>query len=119
VLNLGRSFGPLREHEQLLMISISTVLMMAGQGVVAPILPAFAQSFGGSTFVIGLTLTSFALARMVLNVPLGLLSDRRGRRVLLVGGPVVTAVGMFGSGFAPDIWQLLAWRFVAGAGSAM
>jgi len=119
VLNLGRAFGPLREHERLLMISISTVLVMAGQGVVAPILPAFAQSFGVSTFVIGLTLTSFALARMVLNVPLGLLSDRRRRRVLLVGGPVVTAVGMFGSGFAPDIWQLLAWRFVAGAGSAM
>ncbi|MDA0351187.1 MAG: MFS transporter [Chloroflexi bacterium] len=116
---IGRAFRPLREHEQLLMITISTVLVMAGQGVVSPILPAFAKSFGVSTFVIGLTLTSFALARMVLNVPLGLLSDRRGRRVLLVGGPIVTAVGMFGSGFAPDIWQLLAWRFVAGAGSAM
>ncbi len=119
MLGLGRAFRPLREHERLLMISISTVLVMAGQGVVAPILPSFAQSFGVSTFMIGLTLTSFALARMVLNVPLGLLSDRRGRRVLLVGGPIVTAVGMFGSGFAPDIWQLLAWRFVAGAGSSM
>jgi DHA1 family multidrug resistance protein-like MFS transporter len=116
---LGRAIGPLREHERLLMISISTVLVMAGQGIVAPILPAFAKSFGVSTFVVGLTLTSFALARMVLNVPLGLLSDRRGRRVLLIGGPLVTAIGMFGSGLAPSIWPLLGWRFVAGAGSAM
>jgi MFS transporter, DHA1 family, multidrug resistance protein len=69
--------------------------------------------------VIGLTLTTFALARLILNVPLGVISDRYGRRVLLIGGPLVTAVGMIGSGFALDIVQLLAWRFVAGAGSAM
>lgn len=119
MFGVSRALGPLRQHEQLLMISISTVLVMAGQGVVSPILPEFARSFGVSTAVIGLTFTAFAAARMVLNVPLGLLSDRRGRRVLLVGGPIVTAVGMFGAGFSQDIWQLLAWRFVGGAGSAM
>ena len=101
------------------MISISTVLVMAGQGVIAPILPAFALDFGVSTAMVGLTMTAFALSRMVLNIPLGLASDRYGRRLLLVGGPLVTALGMFGSGMSFDIWQLMAWRFVAGAGSAM
>ncbi|MBM4441484.1 MAG: MFS transporter [Candidatus Rokubacteria bacterium] len=101
------------------MISISTVLVMAGQGVIAPILPLFARDFGVGTAAIGLTLSTFALARLLLNVPLGVVSDRLGRRPLLIGGPLVTAIGMIGSGIAPDIYQLLAWRFVAGAGSAM
>ncbi len=116
---LARGVRALRENERLLMITASTVLVMAGQGVVAPVLPLFAESFGVGVATVGLTLTAFALARLVLNVPLGSLADRRGRRVLLVGGPVVTAVGMVGSGLAPGIEALLAWRVVAGAGSAM
>ncbi|GMU40963.1 MAG: MFS transporter [Chloroflexota bacterium] len=114
-----RALGPLLEHEQLLMISISTVLVMAGQGVIAPVLPLFADEFGVGAAAIGLTLSFFALARLILNVPLGVLSDRYGRRMLLIAGPLVTAVGMVGSGLSPSIEVLLAWRFVAGAGSAM
>jgi DHA1 family multidrug resistance protein-like MFS transporter len=112
-------WAPLREHERLLMISISTVLVTAGQGVIAPVLPIFAREFNISAAVVGLTLSLFALSRLVLNVPLGIFSDRHGRRMLLVWGPVVTAVGMVGSGLAQDIEQLLAARAVAGAGSAM
>ena len=91
---------------------------MAGQGVVGPVLPLYARDFGGSATMVGLTLTVFALARLILNIPAGLIADRFGRRVLLIGGPILTSIGMFGSGFAGDIWSLLIWRFVAGAGSA-
>ena len=112
-------FALMQEHERLFMISVSTVLVMAGQGVVSPVLPLFAKEFDVSTATIGLTLSSFALARLILNVPLGVLSDRAGRRILLISGPLVTAVGMVGSGFAGGIGDLLAWRFLAGAGSAM
>ncbi|MDA0256668.1 MAG: MFS transporter [Chloroflexi bacterium] len=112
-------WAPLRQHERLLMISISTVLVTAGQGVIAPLLPLFAREFNISAGVVGLTLSLFALSRLVLNVPLGIFSDRHGRRMLLVWGPVVTAVGMVGSGLAQDIEQLLAARAIAGAGSAM
>ncbi len=111
--------GPLLEYRQLLLISIATVLVMAGQGVISPVLPLFAAKFGVGSAAIGLTLSSFALARLILNIPLGLLSDRYGRRLLLVSGPLVTGIGMVGSGFSVGIVDLLAWRFVAGAGSAM
>ncbi len=116
---LTRAVALLREQERLFMISSATVLVMAGQGVIAPILPLFAKRFGVGTAEVGLTLSAFALARLLLNVPLGAASDRYGRRLLLIGGPLVTAVGMIGSGFALNIGQLLAWRFVAGAGSGM
>ena len=91
---------------------------MAGQGLVGPVLPLYARDFGVSATVVGLTLTVFALARLILNIPAGLIADRFGRRILLVGGPILTSIGMFGSGFANSISSLLIWRFVAGAGSA-
>jgi len=113
------AFTFFRQHERLVAISISTVLVMAGQGVIGPVLPLFAKEFGVGAAAVGLTLSMFALARLILNIPLGLLSDRYGRRFLLIGGPIVTAVGMIGSGLSPSIEVLLAWRFIAGAGSAM
>ena len=115
----GGWWGTLTGNERLLMISVSTVLVTAGQGVIAPVLPLFQREFDVSAGVVGLTLSLFALARLVLNVPLGVLCDRRGRRLLLVGGPLVTAAGMVGTGLAQEIGQLLAARAVAGAGSAM
>ncbi len=90
---------------------------MAGQGVISPILPLYAASFDVSTAMIGSTITAFGLARLITNVPAGIFADRRGRRFLLISGPLITAIGMAGSGFADDIWTLLVFRFIAGLGS--
>ena len=110
---------PLRENAALLMVCVATGIIMLGQGVIGPVLPLYAQDFGVSATMVGASISVFGLARMLLNLPAGLLSDRFGRRLLLVGGPVITALGSFLSAGAGDIWQLLAFRFVAGAGSAM
>jgi len=106
-------------NERILAVCIATFLVMVGQGMTSPILPLYAREFGVSTAMVGLTLTVFALARLLLNLPAGTLADRYGRRLLLVSGPVILSIGMFGSGLAQGIWDLLAWRFVAGAGSAL
>lgn len=116
---LDRALRPLVDHEVLLIVSVSTTLVMLGQGITGPILPLFARSFGVSTAAIGLTLSAFALARMLTNVPSGLVADRWGRRILLIGGPIVTGLGSLLSAFATGLPSLLLWRFVAGAGSAM
>ncbi len=109
----------MRAYERLIAICISTVMVMAGQGIVSPVLPLFADSFGVSTAMVGATVTAFGLARLVTNVPAGLFADRHGRRFLLVGGPLVTAIGMLGSGLSGSIWLLLVFRFVAGLGSGL
>lgn len=111
--------GWFRTNERILAICGSTILVMAGQSMTGPILPLFARSFGVSTAVVGLTITLFALARLVLNLPAGAWADRSGRRPLLIWGPIILTIGMVGSGLSQSIWQLLAWRFVAGAGSAL
>jgi MFS family permease len=116
---LRQSLDLIRGNERLLVIMISTMLVMSGQGVISPVLPLFARSFGASAASVGMTLSAFALARLILNVPFGIASDRYGRRPLLVAGPLVTGLGMIGSGFAQGIPDLLLWRVLAGAGSAM
>ncbi len=106
-------------HERVVAVSIATALVMTGQGVVGPVLPVYARQFGVSVAAVGVTVGAFGLARLLLNVPLGSLSDRWGRRFLLVGGPAVVAVSMVGAGLAAGIISLTVWRFVSGAGSAM
>lgn len=109
----------MHRHERVLAISISTVLVMMGQGVMAPVLPLFARDLGVGAASAGIAVGAFALARIVFNVPLGALSDHRGRRLLIVGGPLVVAVGMIGSGLAGSLPILVTWRLVAGLGSSM
>ncbi|KAK9812728.1 hypothetical protein WJX72_002739 [[Myrmecia] bisecta] len=92
---------------------------LAATSALGPVLPAFAKEFDVGAAAIGMTMSSFALSRLILNLPAGVMADRFGRKPLLVWGPVLTAVGMFGSGQATTFNELLAWRFVTGAGSAL
>ncbi len=108
-----------RRYPSLLMLCVATGIIMLGQGITSPVLPLYAKSFGVSAASVGLTISAFGLARLILNIPVGLLSDRFGRRLVLVGGPTVVAVGSVLSGTSSDLWQLLIWRFISGAGSAM
>lgn len=115
----ARVVRPLIENQTLLILCSTTIVVMMGFGVISPILPLYAQSFGVGTAMIGLTITVFGAARLVVNLPAGFLSERYGRRLLLFGGPAVTALGSLAGGLAPTFGWLIASRFVAGAGSAM
>ena len=114
----ARVIRPLAENQVLLMLCTTTMVVMMGFGIISPVLPLYAQSFGVGTAMIGLTITVFGLARLLANLPAGFLSERYGRRLLLVGGPAITAVASLAGGLAPNFGLLLASRFVAGAGSA-
>lgn len=104
---------PLRE------VAIVTASVYLGQGAVGPLLPQIAFDFRLSVVSAGLVFSSFALARLFLNVPFGLLSDRHGRRRMMIAGPLLAGLGMVGSGLSSSIFPLLAMRVVGGAGSAM
>lgn len=51
------------------------------------------QSFGVGTAAVGMTMSTYALARLMMNLPAGILADRHGRKILLVWGPALTALG--------------------------
>jgi MFS family permease len=90
-----------------------------GFGVVVPVLPLYASTFGVSVAAVGLTIGIYGLARFILSLPAGRSADRFGRRPTLALGGVLTVVGSLASAVAPTYgWFLLA-RFVAGSGAAL
>ena len=115
----GRVLQPLIDNEILLVVCTITAIVMMGHGIISPILPLFAKTFGVGAALAGLSVSIFGAARLVTNLPAGFLSDRFGRRVLLVGGPVIVTVSSILSGLAPTFWMLIVFRFIAGVGSAM
>ena len=108
----------LREHPTVLLLAVSTTLLTSGQGMVAPILPLYADSLGVSIATVGLVISVFGLARFLTNMPTAVLSERFGRRAVLIGGPLIAAVGNALAGTADSLAPLLVYRFIAGVGSA-
>jgi len=93
--------------------------MMMGMGLVSPILPQYARSFGVSIPMVGFLITAFGFACIVMDIPAGRLADRLGRRPVLMAGPVLVIIGSIGCGFAGSFGQLVAFRFIQGVGSAV
>lgn len=98
---------------------VMVVLIMSGNGMVAPMLSIYAQQFGVSGTLIGMMITLFGVGRLLANVPAGILSERFGRRLFLCVGPALIAIGSVGAAIATDFEVLLAWRFVQGLGSGI
>ena len=51
------------------------------------------QSFGVGAAAVGMTVSVYAMGRLLMNLPAGMLADHYGRKPLLVWGPLVTAIG--------------------------
>jgi MFS transporter, DHA1 family, multidrug resistance protein len=94
-------------------------LVMAGAGLVLPVLPLFARSFGVGYGAVGLLVSAYGLARLVFDLVAGPIVDRLGERVTAVLGLAVTGVGSAMTGLAPGFaLAVVAWA-AAGAGSAI
>lgn len=102
-----------------LLLSAQVFLIMLGLGIVTPILPLYAQSFGVGAAAVGSLVMVFGIARMLVNVPAGQWTERFGRKRLLVAGPLLTAAGAVGFAFAGSFTELLLWRVLQGVGSAV
>jgi|LNFM01.1.fsa_nt_gb DHA1 family multidrug resistance protein-like MFS transporter len=111
-------YWSLLRAEPVLVVIMATVaghLMI--MGMLLPVLPLYAQTFGVSDAVLGLVITAFGIGRLLIDIPAGLLADRLGRKVLLFGGPLLIAVGSVGCALATDFSWLVAWRFLQGLGA--
>jgi MFS family permease len=92
---------------------------VTGVGIVIPLLPIYAHDLGASGFYIGMIFGSFSLARTFFLPYFGRLSDRKGRKPLIV--PALLAYAGISLGFIvfKDIHAMIALRFFQGIASAM
>jgi len=100
-------------------LSLVTFLVLLGLSMVAPILPTYAESFQVSYTLVGFVVSSFAVMRMVLDMPAGLLSRRYDKKRIMILGLLLISVSSVLAGFAPDYITLVIARMIEGAGSAL
>ncbi len=91
---------------------------LLGFGMVIPVMALYAERLGAPDSQIGWLMTGYSLMQLVFTPIWGRLSDRYGRRPLLLLSIVMTAVGFLGYALAPDFRWLLASRLFAGVATA-
>jgi multidrug resistance protein len=96
----------------------TVALDLVGFGIVVPILGRYAERFGASGLEVGLLVASFSAAQFVCSPLLGRLSDRVGRKPVLLFSLFGTAVGSFITGAAGALWVLFVGRIIDGASGA-
>ena len=99
-------------------IWITVALDLVCFGIVVPILGRYAERFGASGLEVGLLFASFSLAQLVFAPILGRLSDRIGRKPVIMISLLGTAVGSFVTGAAGALWVLFVGRILDGASGA-
>lgn len=102
--------------EKVKLIIIFTVLVeVIGFGIVIPILPFYVTSFGASPFIVTLLFASFSFFAFLSAPFLGALSDRIGRRPVLIVSIFSTAIGWFVFASANSMLFLFIGRIIDGA----
>ncbi|HZK18867.1 MAG TPA: MFS transporter [Clostridia bacterium] len=106
-------------HRNILVINVMALIAMMGIGVITPILPLYGKMFTVSNTAIGFLITVFGLARVIVDMPAGLMLDKWGRKGFLLGGLLTMSVSSLLCAMASSFWVLAFWRFIQGAGSAI
>ncbi len=100
-------------------IMLTVLIDMLAIGIIVPVLPALVGKFTSSpseqTYWYGAVTFSFALASFIGAPILGALSDRFGRRPILLLGFCGLAINFFATALSTAIWMLMASRVVGGA----
>ena len=94
-------------------------VIMLGFGIVLPILPLFAKSYGVGEAGAGLLVASFAFTRLAFDLAAGPIVDRFGERLSATAGILVVAVSSALTGWAPTFVIACVMRAAGGAGSAV
>lgn len=107
------------ETRVLIWMCVLIAINQLGFGSMVPALPLYAKSFGVSASAIGMAIAIYGLARFMLALPAGQLSDRLGRRPTLALGGLVSAIGNLWCAEAGGFAEFIVARFVAGAGAGL
>ncbi len=107
-----------QELKAVLAIALLYVIRMLGLFMVLPVLPLIGPDYvGGTPMAIGLALGIYGLSQAILQIPLGLLSDRFGRKPVIYAGLTVFVVGSVVAAFATSIEVIILGRLLQGCGA--
>lgn len=91
---------------------------MAGIGLIIPIMPEYLATFGVAGQALGFMIAIFSLAQFIFSPFAGELSDKHGRKKIIVVGLIIFGLSQLAFGLSTELWMLYLARFFAGFGSA-
>lgn len=101
------------------LVTASALAYFIAIGTLAPVLPLYVEGpLRGGDVAVGVSVGAFSLAAAVLRPWIGRIGDRRGRRVLVMGGALVVGASVAGYGLATTLPLLIAMRLLTGIGEA-
>lgn len=110
--------GPGRLRAPLMVVFLTVLIDLIGFGIVLPILPLWAEEFGASPTQIGLLTATYSLMQLIFAPVWGRLSDRVGRRPVILVTLAGSAVSALLIGLAGTLWVLFLARALNGISGA-
>jgi DHA1 family multidrug resistance protein-like MFS transporter len=103
-----------RNRKNLYILAFSLVVVMLGFGIVIPIMPFYVEQLGAGGTELGLLVASYAVMRLICGPIWGSLSDRVGRKPVLMVGVFGYGITMILFGLATELWMLFVFRVLSG-----
>ncbi len=110
--------GERLDFKRILPIFVIVLIDLLGLTIIIPLMPLYAASYGANPFVIGLLGAAYPVMQFIGAPLLGRLSDRYGRKPVLLVSQFGTIIGFLLMGFAGSIWALFLARIIDGLSGA-
>ena len=102
----------------LFLLMLNMFLTFSGVGLVIPIMPTYLKTFGAAGQALGFIIALMSFAQFIFSPVAGNLSDRHGRKNLIIFGLIVNGLSQIAMGLSTELWMLYLCRFFTGVGSA-
>jgi multidrug resistance protein len=108
----------MKSRRSLALLFSIVIIDLVGFGIVVPVLPFYVDEFGATAFVLGLLVACYAAMQFIFAPLWGRLSDRIGRRPVLLATIAGTSAALLMVGLAPSLAWLFAGRLLGGVFAA-
>lgn len=102
------------KNAKLMTLFFTMIVVMIGFGLVIPIMPFYVEYFGVGGTGLGFMMALFSIMQFIFSPFWGSLSDRYGRKKIMLIGAFGNALSLIFMGLAPNYWLLLAARALGG-----
>lgn len=102
----------------LALLMFNMFIVMSGIGLIIPIMPEYLGTFGVAGQALGFIIAAFSLSQFIFSPLAGDLSDKHGRKKLIIVGLVIYGLSQLAFGLSTQLWMLYVARFFSGLGAA-
>ncbi len=104
----------MNNRKNLIILFFTMVVVMMSFGIVIPIMPFYIESFGGNGLGMGMLMAIFSVMQFIFAPIWGALSDRFGRKPILLFGAFGNAISLLMFGFSTQLWMMYVARGLGG-----